>query len=157
MKRSKGWLVGVAVLALAVAGGVMAAPQVQTEQQRNVDTVLAMWEGVIWNGDKQAALRYVAPDYIQHNVNMPSGRDALLRLADIVKNPPAGFPVPGHKTVLYTMAQDDRVIVIWNQPQPDPVEPGKTYVGQSFDMFRLKDGVIVEHWDDTRKSARPWM
>lgn len=128
----------------------------QTEQQRNIAIVMAMWEGVIRNGDKEAALRYVHPDYIQHNVNMPSGREALLRLAEIVKDPPEGFPVPGHKTELYTMAQDDRVIVIWNQPQRDPENSDQSYVGQAFDMFRLKDGLIVEHWDDTRKT-RPWM
>jgi len=129
----------------------------KTVQERNVEIVLAMWDGVIRKGDKEAALRYVSPDYIQHNVNMPSGRDALLRLADIVKNTPPDFPVPGHKTVLKTVAQGDYVVVIWNQPQPDPNEPGKTYVGQAFDMFRLENGIIVEHWDDTRKSAKPWM
>lgn len=163
MGRTASLLFCAAIGAAIVTNGAQAAPpaesstEARTLQDRNTEIVLAMWEGVIRKGDKEAALRYVHPDYIQHNVNMPSGRDALLRLAEIVRNPPAGFPVPGFKTVLYTMAQDDRVIVIWDQPQKDPNDPTKTYVGQAFDMFRLKDGLIVEHWDDTRKSANPWM
>lgn len=75
----------------------------------------------------------------------------------LIRNPPPGFKGPAHKSVLKTVAQGDYVVVIWNQAQPSPRAPGQTYVGQSFDMFRIENGKVAEHWDDTRMSPRPWV
>ncbi len=128
----------------------------QSLEDRNTEIVLNMWKGVIYEGKREAVLKYIHPDYIQHNVNMPSGREHVLHLVDLINNKPADFTPPGHKTLLRAVAQGDFVVVIWEQEQPDPNEPGKTYTGHAFDMFRLEDGLIMEHWDDTRKWPRPW-
>lgn len=128
----------------------------QTMEDRNTEIVLDMWEKVIRQGSADAVMKYIHPDYIQHNVNMPSGREYLLHLVKLINNKPADFTPPGHKEVLKTVAQGDYVVVIWNQEQADPNDPGQTYMGQAFDMFRLEDGIICEHWDDTRKWPRPW-
>jgi len=37
---------------------------------------------------------------------------------------------------------------------PEPDDPSRTYVANAFDMFRYKDGVIVEHWDDIHKGKQ---
>lgn len=125
-------------------------------EERNTATVLAMWRGVINEGHRDAVLKYIHPDYIQHNVNMPSGREHVLHLVDLIRNTPKDFVPPAHKELLRTVAQGDCVVVIWKQDQPDPTRPGETYPGHAFDMFRLEDGMVVEHWDDTRKWPRPW-
>ena len=125
-------------------------------EERNASTVLAMWQGGTYEGDREAVLKYMHPDYIQHNVNMPSGRENVLHLVELIRNTPEGFVPPGHKELVRTVAQGDYVVVIWEQAQPDPTRPGETYMGHAFDMFRLEDGMIVEHWDDTRKWPRPW-
>lgn len=122
----------------------------------NVKLVLAMWDGVINRADRAAVMRYIAPDYKQHNPNVAQGRDGVLELIQIIRNAPPGFTPPGRKTLLRAVAQGDFVVLIWNQPQPDPTANGETYTGQAFDMFRVKGGQVVEHWDDTRKSVRPW-
>lgn len=128
----------------------------ESMEDRNTRIVLDMWQGVIRAGSRDAVLRYIAPDYIQHNVNMPSGRDHLLRLVDMINDKPADFKPPHHKHLVRTVAQGDFVVVIWEQAQDDPHHPGQTYAGHAFDMYRLKDGMIVEHWDDTRKWPKPW-
>lgn len=125
-------------------------------EDRNSRIVMDMWQKVIREGSREAVLRYIAPGYIQHNVNMPSGRDHLLRLVDIINDTPADFKPPRYKELVRTVAQGDHVVVIWEQEQDDPNVPGATYVGHAFDMFRLEDGMIVEHWDDTRKWPKPW-
>lgn len=125
-------------------------------EERNSATVLAMWNGVINEGDRDAVLKYIHPNYIQHNVNMPSGRENVLHLVELIRSTPKDFTPPAHKELLRTVAQGDYVVVIWKQDQPDPTRPGETYPGHAFDMFRLEDGMIVEHWDDTRKWPRPW-
>jgi len=45
------------------------------------------------------------------------------------------------------MAEGDMVTVVWKQDRPDPDNPSKTYEIFAFDIFRLKDGKFVEHWD----------
>ena len=128
----------------------------KTLEERNAEIVTAMWKGVIYEGDREAVLRYIHPDYIQHNVNMPSGREHILHLVDLINNKPKDFVPPAHKELVRTVAQGDYVVTIWEQAQPDPTRPGETYLGHSFDMYRLEDGLIMEHWDDTRKWPRPW-
>ena len=36
---------------------------------------------------------------------------------------------------------------------PDPENPGHKYAGTHFDLFRIQDGKIAEHWDSVPKSA----
>lgn len=128
----------------------------RTLEERNAEIVMAMWKGVIYEGKDEAVFKYIHPDYIQHNVNMPSGREHILHLVKIIRNLPEGFTPPARKELLRTVAQGDYVVAIWEQEQPDPTRPGETYLGHAFDMFRLEGGLIVEHWDDTRKWPRPW-
>jgi predicted SnoaL-like aldol condensation-catalyzing enzyme len=125
-------------------------------QQANIDLVMAMWDGVIYQADRAAVLRYVHPDYKQHNPNVLPGREGVLQLVELIANPVPGIEPAARKTFNRAVAQGDMVVIIWDQDQPDPHNPGETYVGQAFDMFRVAGSQVVEHWDDTRKKARPW-
>ena len=40
---------------------------------------------------------------------------------------------------------DDRLA--FAREHPDPKDPSARYTTTWFDMFRIKDGKIVEHWD----------
>ncbi len=86
---------------------------------------------------KRAFETYVAKDYIQHNPGIADGRDAAISalgpmFADRVKS----FEI---KRIL--VDGDMAVIHIFVRPTPD------SRGAAVFDMFRLKDGKIVEHWD----------
>lgn len=128
----------------------------QSLEDRNAEIVTQMWKGVIYEGSRDAVFKYIHADYIQHNVNMPSGRDHVLHLVEMIRNLPEGFVPPARKELLRAVAQGDYVVTIWEQEQPDPHRPGETYIGHAFDMYRLEDGMIMEHWDDTRKWPRLW-
>ena len=149
---------GAAALVATTAAITWKIAQRQTlrTEQANIDMVLTMWDGVINRADREAVMKYIAPDYRQHNPNVAQGRDGVLKLISLIKDPPPGMVPPGHKTFLRAVAQGDYVVIIWDQPQPDPHNPGQTYTGQAFDMFRVKNGKVIEHWDDTRKALRPW-
>ena len=125
-------------------------------EQANIDLVMAMWDGVIYKADREAVMRYVHPDYVQHNPNVAQGREGVLQLVELIANPVPGIEPAAPKTFNRAVAQGEYVAIIWDQPQPDPQAPGETYIGQAFDMFRVVDGQVVEHWDDTRKKARAW-
>jgi predicted SnoaL-like aldol condensation-catalyzing enzyme len=38
---------------------------------------------------------------------------------------------------------------------PEPADPAKKYTTTWFDMFRVKDGIITEHWDGATKPTAP--
>jgi predicted SnoaL-like aldol condensation-catalyzing enzyme len=150
-------------LGAALLVGVTAAVTWQlargSEEKRelaNIKLVLDMWDGVINRADRDAVMKYIAEDYKQHNPNVAQGREGVLELISLIKNTPPGMVPPGKKNLMRAVAQGEYVVIIWNQPQPDPHEPGKTYSGEAFDMFRVRNGQVIEHWDDTRKALRPW-
>lgn len=125
-------------------------------EQANIDLMLTMWDGVINRADRDTVMKYIAEDYVQHNPNVAQGRAGVLELISLIKDPPPNMVPPGKKTFMKAVAQGDHVVVIWTQPQPDPHWPGETYQGEAFDMFRIANGQVVEHWDDTRKALHPW-
>jgi predicted SnoaL-like aldol condensation-catalyzing enzyme len=38
----------------------------RTLEERNAEIVIAMWKGVIYEGQDEAVFQYIHPDYIQH-------------------------------------------------------------------------------------------
>ncbi len=124
------------------------------EEKRNKQLALDMWQAVIVDYKPEAVLKYISPDYLQHNPAVPPGREFLYEAvkdlaAEKAKSPDA---VPHTtKRLIHAFADGDLVTLVWDLDVPEPDKPGQTYIGYSFDMFRFEDGMIVEHWDDVRK------
>lgn len=92
---------------------------------------------------------YVAPDYVQHNPGIADGREeAVAALAPMFADRVKTFQI---KRILV----DGDMAVIHVHVKPTPDSRGASV----FDMYRLKDGRIVEHWDAIQpvpeKSANP--
>ncbi|KQN04028.1 MULTISPECIES: nuclear transport factor 2 family protein [unclassified Sphingomonas] len=126
-------LAGVAVMTTAVA-----ARPTASETERNRAIVTAFAEQFYARRDVKGAFdRFVAPDYIQHNPGIADGRDAAVAaLADKFATPGARFDV---KRILV----DGDLAMIHLHGRTDPASRG----GAVADIYRLKDGRIVEHWD----------
>ena len=127
----------------------------QADRDRNnKQLVLDMWQAVIVDYSPEAVLKYLSPDYIQHNPAVPPGRDflynAVKELAALKRANPSAAPHTT-KRLIRAFSEDDLVVLTWALDVPEPSDPSKTYVASAFDMFRVKDGMIVEHWDDVRK------
>jgi predicted SnoaL-like aldol condensation-catalyzing enzyme len=45
------------------------------------------------------------------------------------------------------VAEDDVVVLAFRRDLPDLAREGQTYTTSWFDLFRIADGKIVEHWD----------
>ena len=151
-------IAGAAALVAVTAGATwwLAQAYETRREQTNIQLVLDMWDGVINRADRDAVMRYIAEDYVQHNPNVKQGRAGVLDLISLIKDPPPAMVPPGKKTFKKAVAQGEYVVIIWTQPQPDPHTPGETYSGEAFDMFRVRNGQVIEHWDDTRKALTPW-
>jgi predicted SnoaL-like aldol condensation-catalyzing enzyme len=115
----------------------------------NKATVLAMWHAVIDGRDFAAAARYIAPDYRQHSPSADQGLDSLIaflrvELGDEGPRAPGSYPLTQFAHVI---AEGDLVQLMFRRPLPDPHVPGRTVEVWWYDTYRLRDGMIVEHWD----------
>jgi predicted SnoaL-like aldol condensation-catalyzing enzyme len=82
---------------------------------------------------------WMHPDYIQHNPNAPTGRDATLAVlaAAVRDNPELTHEV---KRVIYG---DDDLVAVHFHFRRQAGERGWAVV----DILRIANGYIVEHWD----------
>lgn len=93
------------------------------------------------------APKYISERYIQHNPNVASGLEPVMKYFG--SRTPG--PIPDRHSwktkIVAVLAQDDLVVVAFAREHPDPRTPGKTYTTTWFDMWRIKDGKADEHWD----------
>ena len=82
---------------------------------------------------------WVHPDYIQHDPNSPTGRDATIAVlaAHMEANPQMTHDV---KRVIYG---DDGMVAVHYHFKRNPEDRGQAVV----DIYHVKDGYLVEHWD----------
>lgn len=141
--------------AVAAAASVAAHAHDTPEEARNKQRALDMWQAVIVESSASAVLEYMAPEYIQHNPLLESGRDAFYNAVKKDEERRRANPnAPPHSSsrLIHAFADGDLVVLTWYQDEKEPSDPSKTYVTGGFDMLRFnKEGKIVEHWDAVRK------
>ena len=116
----------------------------------NKKLVFDMWRAIIQGAHTELATQYFTKDYIQHNPNVATGRDAMVQYMKSTRpvrpiDPSITFPV------VAIMAEGDKVLVATVSYSPDPEHPGQKYPGTHFDLFRIEHGKIAEHWDSVAK------
>lgn len=119
---------------------------------RNKKHVFDFWRIVYEGGHMDRVAEYMAPEYVQHNPNVPSGRDAFVRMIGSTRKARAVAPrilVP----VIAITAERDIVTVMWARKVADREKPAETYLMTWFDVFRVdaKTGLIAEHWDSSER------
>jgi predicted SnoaL-like aldol condensation-catalyzing enzyme len=98
------------------------------------------------------AADFMAEDYIQHNPNANTGLDGFLAYFEEFGGGPQEVPeeLPG---LVAIQAEDDLVTLSFVREYPEPADENQTYTTTWFDMFRIADGKIVEHWDTATKGG----
>jgi len=139
---------------VATLVGAMLAQNVgklSPQEQKNQDVATKEMKDILQYGHIELAEQYIAPIYIQHNPNVPTGRDGFLKffgprakpepIKDEWKNKPALILTSG-----------DLVFYLFDRTAKDPADPSKTYNYNWFDMVRVDNGQIQEHWDTAKKA-----
>jgi predicted SnoaL-like aldol condensation-catalyzing enzyme len=113
---------------------------------RNKRFVYDFWREVFEAAHMDLAAKYMAETYIQHNPNVPTGRQAFIDFFSKIRKP---SPIEAKvKAPLVAMVADgDLVVMAFAREYPDPKDSSQKYTTTWFDMFRLVDGKIAEHWD----------
>jgi predicted SnoaL-like aldol condensation-catalyzing enzyme len=111
-----------------------------TIQQKNKALVLDAFDTLFNKRDYAVAEKFWSPNYIQHSAHIEPGREGLFNL---VKRLPATLKYePG--TIV---ADGDFVIVHGRFSGFQPVN------WIAADILRIKDGVLLEHWDVIQDEA----
>jgi predicted SnoaL-like aldol condensation-catalyzing enzyme len=123
----------------------------RTAEPKNKALVLEAFDMLFNKRDYVAAEKFWSPHYIQHSAHIAPGREGLF---DLIKSlPPTLKYEPG--TIV---AEGDFVIVHGRFSGF-----GQAVNWIAADVLRIKDGVLVEHWDviedeatqEQSKSGRP--
>lgn len=95
--------------------------------------------------------KYMHPDFRNHDPRIEKGVEsfvsyvkAYLATLGVKKPQPVEDTLDG---VLSIVAERDLVIVTFATSHDNPNVPGEKYTTTWFDMFRIKDGLIVEYWN----------
>lgn len=130
-----------AIILLAKSTCVLANPDTLrnliTEEQNRL-VVLKFYDAFFNRHQVDEAAKVIVDDYKQHNPHVPDGKVAFVSyFTDFFnRNPQA------HTTVVRS-ATDGDLVYLHVHSTRTPNDPGTAGV----DIFRVKDGRIVEHWD----------
>src|SRR6266478_5264481 len=107
----------------------------QSIQERNKTLVLQAFDLLFNKRDYAAAEKYWSPDYIQHSAHIAPGREGLFGLIKgippTLKYEPGTIVAEGEFVIVHGRFSDFGLPVNWI----------------AADIVRIKDGVLVEHWD----------
>jgi predicted SnoaL-like aldol condensation-catalyzing enzyme len=131
------------------------APLLASEDPRlaaNKRLVYDMYRIVLQAGLADRAGEFIAADYIQHNPNAGQG---LAGVQDYIRNtrPEREIEARLELPLINLMAEGDYVTTAFVRTETDA--NGQTYYSTWFDLYRIENGLIAEHWDPMLKSDTP--
>lgn len=118
--------------------------------EANKKLVYDFWREVLEGGHVELAEKYLTPGYIQHNPNVPTGRDGFVKFFSKLGKPHEIAPMI-KQPLINIVAEGDYVVLSFVSQHPEPEDKSKTYNTTWFDMFRIENGKIAEHWDPDTK------
>jgi predicted SnoaL-like aldol condensation-catalyzing enzyme len=119
----------------------------ETIESKNKALVLEAFDTLFNKRDYAAAERYWSPNYIQHSAHIAPGRDGLFNLIKSI--PPTLKYEPG------TIVAEKEFVIVHGRFSG----LGLPVNWIAADILRIKDGILVEHWDviedeATRESSK---
>jgi len=113
----------------------------RTKQEKNKTLVLEAFDTLFNKRDCVAAERYWSADYIQHSAHIAPGREGLFNL--IKSLPPTLKYEPG------TIVSDGDFVIVHGRFS----HFGLPVNWIAADILRIKDGILIEHWDVIQDEA----
>lgn len=129
---------------LATTVGLVSATALMADSATKKAFVLEALEATLLSGNVEAVDQYFAPDYIQHNPMFPNGVEGQKGVVGFL----AG--TEGFKAEYVRVIADDDMVAV--HARYEGFGPEATI---GFDVFRVEDGMIVEHWDNLLPEAAP--
>ncbi len=118
----------------------------------NKKLVYDMYRIVLQGGYADRAGEFIAADYIQHNPNAGQG---LAGVQDYIRKTRPERPLEDklELPLINLLAEGNFVQTAFVRTEKDSA--GNTYYSTWFDLYRIENGKIAEHWDPMLKSDAP--
>ena len=136
-------LIGAFAVAFTVGMTASAASPDDTLTERHKAIIRDFYTTVLIGRNVDAAPRFVRQDYIQHNPQVPTGLKGFM---DTFRERFAQkLPSDYKRELLNVIGDKDMVVIYVRQTWTGP--DGQHHQALGFDMFRVQDCMIAEHWD----------
>ncbi len=112
-------------------------------QKADKRLVYDFWRLGVEAHDVDRAKPLVADDYVEHDPTRDPGREGLLRF---VGSEPRRAAPAVLDDLVRIVAEDGFVVLGFRRELPDLANEGQTYTTTWFEMFRVANGKIAEHW-----------
>ena len=127
-----------AIATLIASAGAWAQTPACTNAEANRQLVIHFYDQFFNQHQTEAAAKTVSADYKQHNPQVPDGKAPFVAyFTDFFKKNPQA------SSRIVRSAVDCDLVWLHNQSRSGPDDRGRAIVN----IFRVKDGQIVEHWD----------
>jgi predicted SnoaL-like aldol condensation-catalyzing enzyme len=114
--------------------------------EKNKKLVYDFWREVLEARHMDLVDKNLAETYIQHNPNVPTGRQGFIGIFS-----KTAVPQPISETikapVVSIVAEGNLVVINFARELANPADSSKKYTTTWFDMFRIENNKIAEHWD----------
>ncbi|WP_374636724.1 nuclear transport factor 2 family protein [Paracoccus sp. (in: a-proteobacteria)] len=139
MKAFKPLLAAALLTAGLAAGPGLAQDARDTAQEEaNRKLVVDFYDKVFNQHQVEEGAALLSDDYKQHNPYVPDGKEPFVSyFTQFFKDNPQA------RTRVVRSAADGDLVWLHNQSTQNPEDRGEAIV----DIFRVTDGMIVEHWD----------
>ena len=137
--------IGLVILAIALAAQWMGVSAQQNNfeearEEQNKAIILQVYDEIFGHGKTEQVNELFSKGYIQHNPMVQNGPEGLIGYVEMLKSQ---NPAPV-LTIKHILVDGDLVAVHWHSS----TTPENESTGQAgFDLFRLDNSTIVEHWD----------
>jgi len=136
-----------ALLTLGAASAVAQTNAMTAQEQANLKLVLDWWRECIEGRHLDLTPKYQSEDYIQHNINVPTGRAGFVAFFGRMGPPVNPIPAKLSSEPVVRFAKGDFVFLVWEREGKDPADASKTYKYNTYDLLRIENGKVQEHWD----------
>ena len=124
-----------------------ADPQLAANKQLAFD----MWRSIVNAGHVELADEMLQESYVQHSPVLPTGRAAFKAIFSAV--PRTAIPESVSPPLVALLAEGDLVVMALREQLV--AAGGEPYTTTHFNLFRVQDGRLVEHWHSLTNAPGP--
>jgi predicted SnoaL-like aldol condensation-catalyzing enzyme len=117
-------------------------------ERRNLKLATEEFKDIVQYAHLELADQIVDKDYIQHNPNVPQGRSGLKQYMSRMLPAPEAIKPEWKEAPALSLTSGPFVVIMWNQKGKDPSDPNREYIWNHYDVIRIENGLIKEHWDE---------
>ena len=143
----------------AVVTGVSPKPPMQwntgklsKEEEQTLELAKSEFKDMLQYAHLELADKTMATDYIQHNANFEQGREAFKKIMSSRpgRRPEDAKPIQDAwiDAPVLTLVNGPYCLMMMQRTDKDPDDASRTYKWNHFNVIRVENGLIKEHWDD---------